>query len=174
MESAKDIFMQMREEEANENKRVTVNTGVTTINTQSFLTASKALITEKAQAVVDRYTDGHNSPVEGLIVARKLIEFGEQIKDNLLDAAANELKLASKESRDIAGNKISEQMVGVRYSYKDCGDPIWNELNEKIKDREKFLQSIKGSKQELIEETGEVVQIFEPVKSGKLSLVIKY
>lgn len=145
-----------------------------TIATQSFLSLDKASLTEKAMAVADSYLDGFKSPTEGLIIAKKLIDFGEQIKINLADAAGNDLRLSKGEKRIVNGATITEQMLGSRYSYKECNDPIWNELNEKIKNREAFLQTIKGSKQELIEETGEVVEIFEPVKSGKLGLIIKY
>ena len=107
-------------------------------------------------------------------MAKKMVDFGEMLKENLSDPAANELKIAKGDKYDLHGNTITEQMVGVRWSYKDCGDPIWNELNEKIKEREKFLQSIKGSKEEYIPETQEVVRILEPIKTGKLGLIIKY
>lgn len=187
MESSKDTFMRTREEASGQEDNIFArklremtdpalaqsNTGLT-ITPQSFLTIDKEGLREKAMAVVDNYLDGHKSPAEGLVMAKKMIDMGEMIKENLADPAANELKIAKGDKYDLQGNTITEQMVGVRWSYKDCGDPIWNELNEKIKEREKFLQSIKGSKEDFIPETGEVVRILEPTKSGKLSLVIKY
>lgn len=144
------------------------------LNAKTFLTLDKASLTQRAMAVADEYLDGYNSPTEGLLLAKKLIDMGEQIKANLADAATNELKLGSGEKRVIDGATFTEQMTGVRYSYDTCNDPVWLDLNEKIKNREAFLKTIKGSKQELIEETGEVIEIMEPVKSGKMSLVIKY
>lgn len=167
MGQAKQMFTQQRDEEQQ------IKQGLT-INEKNFLTLDKQSVTELAMAVVDKYTDGHNNPVEGLLLAKKLIDLGEEIKDNLGDYPTNELKLANKEKRVVLGATFNEQMVGVRWSYKDCGDPVWNELNTKLKEREAFLQTIKGRKQELIEETGEVVEISEPVKSGKLGLIIKY
>ncbi len=145
-----------------------------TITTQSFLSLDKASLTEKAQAVADQYLDGYNSPTEGLTIARKGLDFFEQLKNNLADAAANELKLSKGEKRVINGATVTEQMVGVRWDYKGCGDPLYNDLAEKLKNREAFLQTIKGSQNVLIEETGEVVEIFEPIKSGKMGLIIKY
>lgn len=169
------MAMELEEElRASKSNEVTVSTSGKSMLSRSFLTESKAAMGEHAKDVVSFYTDGHNSPVEGLIIAKKMVEFAELIKENLADAAVNELKLSGSEKRTIAGNEINQQMVGVRYNFSSCKDPIWDELNIKIKEREAFLKTIKGSKQELIEETGEVVQIFEPTKSGKLSLIIKY
>lgn len=175
MTTSKDQDIQMKYDEANKPFASNGNTSTgLVISTESFLTINKDTLRDKAMSVVDNYLDGFKSPTEGLILAKKMIDMGEMIKENLAAAAASELRLAKSEKRAVHGNDITEQMVGVRYSYKDCNDPIWNELNEKIKQREAFLKTIVGSKQELIEETGEVVQIFEPTKSGKLSLIIKY
>lgn len=145
-----------------------------TITSAKFLDLDKGAIKDMAMAVVDEYQDGFKSPAEGLLLARKLEELAVQIKDNLKDSAASELKLGKGEKANVHGATVTEQMTGVKYSYKDCSDPVWNELNEKIKNREAFLKTIKGSKQELIEETGEVVEIYEPVKSGSMSLIFKY
>ena len=145
-----------------------------TITSAKFLDLDKNAIKDLAMSVVDEYQDGFKSPAEGLLLSKKLEELAVQIKENLKDAAANELKLGKGEKANVHGAIVTEQMTGVKYSFKDCGDPIWNELNEKIKNREAFLKTIKGSKQELIKETGEVVEIFEPVKSGSMSLIFKY
>lgn len=143
------------------------------ITEKSFIDLNKDGIRDFAMGVVDSYNDGFKSPTAGLIMAKKLTDAAELIKENLQDACINEMRLGKGEKYTGHNVTINEQMVGVRYSFKECGDPVWNELNEKIKNRESFLKTIKGSKTELIEETGEVVTIYEPVKSGKLSPVIK-
>lgn len=147
-------------------------TGVV-IKQKTFLDLDTAGIKDFAMDLVDKFTDGFNSPTEGLIFAKKLAEAAELIKENLQAPAISEMRLGKGEKYIGHNVTINEQMVGVRYSFKECGDPVWNELNEKIKNREAFLKTIKGSKEELIEETGEVVTIYEPVKSGKLSPVVK-
>jgi len=144
------------------------------LTSNKLLSLDKASLTEFAQAVTDKYLDGFSNPAEGKLLAKKMGDFAELVSSNLSDAAASELKLAKGEKREFMGATVTEQMLGTRYSFKECGDPIWNELTEKIKKREDFLKTINGSQQVLIEETGEVVQIFEPVKSGKLGLVFKY
>lgn len=143
------------------------------LNTNTFTGLNKEDLRTFSMAVVDKFSDGYNSPTEGLIFAKKLAEVAELIKENLADQAANELKLSKGEKSVQHNVEINEQMVGVRYDFKVCGCPIWNDLSEKLKEREAFLKTIKGSKEEYLPETQEVVTIFEPLKSGKLSLVIK-
>lgn len=138
-----------------------------------FIDIDKDSIRDIAMSIVDQCADGNKSWVDALIFSKKLNELSDLIKENTAEGAANELKLANKESRVVHGCSINEQMVGVKYSFGECGDPVWNELNGKIKEREAFLKTIKGSKMELIEDTGEVVKIFEPVKSGKMALIVK-
>jgi hypothetical protein len=170
MKRTEDAMMQLREQEQSETTET--QTGVT-FSPKSILNLTAEGISEKAKQIVDYYTDGYNNPAEGLILAKKLADMSEQIKNNLQDSANNELKLGKGDKANLFGCVINSQMVGVKYSFKECGDPVWNELKEKITNREAFLKTIKGSKSELIEETGEVVTIYEPVKSGKMAPVIK-
>ncbi len=171
MGQSKEEFTQMRDDE--QQQAVANKSMAVTLAPKSILDLTSEGIRTKSQQIVDYYTDGYNNPAEGLILAKKLTEMAEQIKSNLQDPASNELKLGKGEKAELFGCVINEQMVGVKYSFKECGDPLWNELKEKITNRENFLKTIKGSKQELIEETGEVVTIYEPIKSGKMAPVIK-
>jgi hypothetical protein len=186
MESSKDQFENIRMQEifesqasifrkkpANTENSKTPVTTIAPINTNKLIDLNSGSIRDFAMGMVDYYTDGYNSPTEGLILSKKLSEISDLLKENLQDPAVNELKLGKGEKVTKFGCTINVQMVGVRYSYKECNDPIWNELNEKIKEREKFLQGIKGSISVNIEETGEVVTIYEPIKSGKEAPIIK-
>lgn len=170
MKTSQDMFEELRQQEIEEMQPRSV---AVSLAPKSILDLTAEGIREKAMQIVDYYKDGFNNPAEGLILAKKLTEVSELIKDNLQEAASNELKLGKGDKASLFGCTINEQMVGVRYSFKECGDPVWNELNEKLKNREAFLKTIKGSKTELIEETGEIVTIYEPVKSGKMAPVIK-
>jgi hypothetical protein len=66
----------------------------------------------------------------------------------------------------------------VKYSYDECGDPVWydlnrqiNDLTEKKKEREKFLQNIPYDKGTVDPDTG--VFITRPPKSSKTKVVVK-
>lgn len=140
----------------------------------AFLSLDKASLTEVAMATADSYLDGFKSTVTGLMLAKKLADFAELLKNNLADAAANELKLAKGEKRVVNGATITEQMTGVRYDYASTGDKEWIELNAKLKEREKFLRGITGSITLVDDDSGEVYTVSEPIKIGKMSLIVKY
>lgn len=167
MGQAKQMFTQQRDEEQQ------IKQGLI-INEKNFLTLDKQSVTELAMAVVDKYTDGHNNPVEGLLLAKKLIDLGEGIKDNLGDASANELKLVKGEKRVLLGATITEQMLGSRYDFKPCGDKIYDELKARLTERENFLKTVTAPQITGDTDTGETWMVSPPVKSGKLGLVIKY
>jgi hypothetical protein len=169
MTSSKDQFQQMRDEEIQAN----TNRGLA-INEKSFLNLDKTSVIDMAHAVVEKYTDGHNSPYEGLLLAKKFIDLGEEIKANISDNAANELKLAKSEKRIVGTTTVSEQMVGTRYDFKPCEDVTWNRLKEAITERENFLKTVTAPQITGDPETGETWMAKPAVKSGKIGLIIKY
>lgn len=175
MTKTKEIFMQMRDEDTElwESSKPQPTTTDLTLSEHSFIDFNKDDIRTVAMSVIDQCAEGHKSWADALIFSKKLNELADLIKENAADGAANELKLNGKEVRTLKGCQINEQMTGVKYNYESTGDPIWKELDEKKKSREAFLKTIKGSKTEIIEETGEVVTLHEPVKSGKLALIVK-
>jgi hypothetical protein len=144
-----------------------------TINSKSFIELDKEALRDKSMAIVDYYLDGFNSPTEGLIFAKKLTEMAEDIKENLADAATNELKLAKSEKRSLHSCDINEQMTGVRYDFKNCNDLAWNRAKAILDEREAFLKTVKGEQITGDPATGETWMAKEPVKSGKMSLIIK-
>lgn len=171
MSESKKQFMEMRESDQNE--EYTTGTRLT-INPTSFISLDKERLTALAMETVDKYGDGFKSPVEGLILAKKLIDYGELLKTNLADSAANELKLSKDDKRVVHGNSITEQMVGVKYDYGSTGDKTWLKLNEQIKEREAFLKTVTKPQITGDPDTGEAWEVKPPVKSGKLALIIKY
>jgi hypothetical protein len=140
---------------------------------KSFVNLDKSGIKDFSMSVVDKFTDGYSSPTEGLIFAKKLTEAAELIKENLQSPAINEMKLGQGEKYSKFNCVITEQMVGVKYDFKGCGHKEYNKLIERVKEIEAFLKTVKGSMTIVDEDTGEVSTVYEPVKSGKLSPVIK-
>lgn len=145
-----------------------------TITTAKFLDLDKGAIKDLAMSVVDEYQDGFKSPAEGLLLAKKLEELAVQIKENLKDAAANELKLGKGEKANVHGATVTEQMTGVRYDFSQCGDVTYDKAIAIVKEREAFLKTVKGQQMTGDLETGETWLVQEPVKSGSMSLIFKY
>lgn len=121
------------------------NKYLSVIGKTTLLELSKQGVQDAAKVFVEHYTDGTQSPAEGLLFAKKLTDFVEEVKANISDAATNELKLGKGEKGNVHGATVTEQMVGVRYDFSVCNDTIWNRLNKEIKEREAFLKTVKGS-----------------------------
>lgn len=110
------------------------------------------------------------------------------VKDLTKEHLLQELSNYSKGEKLAVGNfEITQKETGVRYDYSH--DPVWNDLNEKLKtakkalaDREKRLKAapkpdtLKGIKAEteLDQDTGEVFEVLPPVKTSSISPEIKY
>ena len=122
----------------------------------------------------------------------ELVRFVKTLKYEILANDKNplpilvQLKFIEKAIEDILkdeavvvnGATLRQSEVGVKYLYKDCGDPVWNDLNgqiealtEKRKEREKFLQNIPYDKGTVDPDTG--LFITRPPKSSKTKVIVK-
>jgi len=153
------------------------NKTISALDSTSFLKLSKLDLKTRAEQAVQAVKDGWVSPIDASIMIKKTEAVLDYMKEEIKPLALSEM---TEKSRSVFGVDITKSMLGVKYSFTDCNDPIWNELNEqkialdkKLKEREAFLKTIKVSKQELIEETGEVVTLYEPIKTGTEGLTLK-
>lgn len=78
------------------------------------------------------------------------------------------------------GDDWSIKETGVKYIFDNCNDPILKDLmeefrkiEEKLEKRKDFLKSLDGSITIVIEETGEIVEVFPPAKTSKTTVAIK-
>jgi len=90
------------------------------------------------------------------------------------------LLYGEKEKVVINGAVLNSQDTGVKYHYEDSGDPVWfdldkkiKELTEKKKEREKFLQNIPYDAGIVDADNGGVF-ITRPTKSSKTKVVVKF
>lgn len=75
--------------------------------------------------------------------------------------------------------KITIKEVGVNYDFSECNDLEYNELKTqfdelqaKVKDREKFLKAMPKKQVLIDEETGETYEVFPAVKTSTTSLSV--
>ena len=73
--------------------------------------------------------------------------------------------------------KFEIKETGVKYDYESCGDPLLKDLEDelallesKIKERQSFLKSIKGTIEILIGD--ELITLYPPVKTSTTSVTI--
>lgn len=179
MAAVKTAFMEMREEEANENrfggKDVANHETGLSLELQDWKSLNKASIKEKVDAVITTIHDGWVDPVEALIFAKKGIEMFTALEKNVRELA--EAKGVGKDGLEKFSVKVSEAMVGVKYDYSACNDKDWEYLTWKaeaakndVKEREKFLQGITKPIELVDTNTGETNTVTPPIKAGKLGL----
>lgn len=140
--------------------------------------ATKAEIKHFVQLVSDSVNEGNVCPLTLSIKLKALEEVAKQIRSQIGSNALNEAEKHGK-SFDFQSAKVEIAQVGVKYDYTKCNDAEWTELEldiialkEKQKQRETFLKSIKGQLTVINEDTGEVVTIFEPQRTGSESIKI--
>ena len=90
-------------------------------------------------------------------------------------------KYPSKEPVVINGNTFKLKEAGTKYDYTNCGDTILLDLlkelevlNEKIKERQKFLKSIKEVEIVVDKNTGELLELRPPIKTSVTTFTLTF
>lgn len=143
---------------------------------QGFVNHSKEQIIHAAQIAAQSVQDGECDAIDALIFTKKGAELFKEMDARIRPIA--ESKSLGKEYSKF-GVKIVEAMTGVKYDFSSCSDVVWNELNaeierlkDKIKERETFLKSVTKKMIIVDEDTGDIIEIHPPVKSGKLGFTL--
>ena len=124
----------------------------TALSTLSVLPSNRDQIRSFSRQLKDEILSGNTDPLKALVQLKFIEKMLEDIlKDEELDHLfVKELQLYGKEKTvEIAGAKLMQTEVGTRYDYEASGDPKWfdlkkesTEVSERLKEREKFLQTI--------------------------------
>ena len=149
-----------------------------TNNVLSIFATTKETRQQFAQVVIDEMKLGIADPMKIHLQVKCMEDFIKQItshpdyKDLTLDEAAKYGK-----SFEMHNAKFEVKEMGVKYDYSACGDPIYNELSQKmaelekeIKDRQAFLKAVKPGTEILVED--EVVILYPPVKTSTTSITV--
>jgi hypothetical protein len=144
----------------------------------SLFETTKAERQDFAQYVVNGLKDGLSDPLKVHLQVKCMEDLIKQItshpeyKDLTLDEAAKYGK-----SFEMHNAKFEVKEMGVKYDYSACGDPVYNELSQKmaelekeLKDRQAFLKAVKPGTEILVED--EVVVLYPPVKTSTTSITV--
>lgn len=95
------------------------------------------------KSLKDQILSGYMNPLEFYRQAKVIADVIEDLKKDpeIFDAAYSERLKYGKEKPSINGS-IVDVSTRTTYDYASCGDPVYDELKEKIKDREKFLKAL--------------------------------
>ena len=141
---------------------------------------TKSEITEGANEVISLVVDGGEVCPLKVATQLKAMETAiKLIKAGIEEAVLNEAEKEPEKSFDRAGHGYQVRAGGVKYFYTECNDPVLdrltdslNDITEKKKEREGFLNVLSGSMNVVDEDTGEVVEVFPPSKESKTVVAI--
>lgn len=130
-----------------------------------------------SDGVIESVRAGEINPLTVLIQLRAMQKASERILKEIQPNLMKEAELYPEKEFDFMGNSISKAEHGAKYNYSVCNDPVYNqrlriveEATEQLKERENFLKAVKAKFTLLDEGTGEVVEIYPPVKTSKAGL----
>ena len=134
---------------------------------------------ELVQQTIERISNGELNPLKAHLQVKamediiKLITADEAYRNMLLDEAAKYGK-----AFEFGNGKFSTKETGVRYAYDQCNDPELTELMhqndvllEKIKSRQKFLQTVPLEGLD-VRVGDELVTVYPPSKSSTTSVTV--
>ncbi len=121
-------------------------------------------ITYLKQSIKSSILSGEKNPLEFYVQAKMLTDLVEDLKkdSDIFDCAYTERLKYGKEKPTVNGSVIDISSRSTP-DYNTCGDPVYNELKEKLKARELFLKNL--PKEGLIvtdPDSGETKTIYPP------------
>lgn len=147
------------------------------IQYNTLLEANKERIGDIARSVVHNIQQGETDALRAYIAVKKGSELFKQLEENIKPYAVEKANPPKGGALEMYSCKIEQAEVGVKYDYAHCEDPELDKLTDKIdkytkqrKEREKFLQALKKDHTYVDEETGDIITIHPPVKSGQMSI----
>jgi hypothetical protein len=136
----------------------------------SNVVPSKEAFLKISNDLIKDVINGSADPIRLSALLDFVIKTCTEAKSNIKEHTISQLE-KDPSRKDYFGYKIEVTEAGVTYDFSGCNDPELKSLytrqdliKESIKDKEAFLKAIKGHATLVIEETGEVVTVYPPVK----------
>jgi hypothetical protein len=149
-----------------------------TVTNLSLFETSKQERQIFAEQITNSLLEGLTDPLKVHLQVKCMEDFIKQITSNSVykDLIVTEaVKYGKTFEHHNAKFEIKE--AGVKYDFQNCNDPILKELEDKfsildteVKERQKFLKSIKESVEVLIGD--EIVTLYPPVKTSTTSVTV--
>lgn len=132
--------------------------------------------------LLQQVADGNISASKAVTILRALSDAIEEALNQLKDETINELsKYPKGQAIVVNGVDFAIKEAGVRYDYSNCGDSFLldmiaqrDDLDTRIKDRQKFLRGIKTTEMVVDTRTGELCELRPPSKQSTTTYSIKY
>lgn len=145
----------------------------------SLCPSTKEQIEIFTNQLIDDVEQGVTNPL-ALHIRLTLIEKSfDKVKEAIKKQVVAEAEKHNQKSFDHMGCKIEVKEMGVKYDYSGCNDAEWNLTNQAIerrkiflKQRENFLKSLTKKETIVNEETGEIIEVFPPIKTSTTSIAV--
>lgn len=138
---------------------------------------TKADINLAVHDIKEKLENGEIDPLLLLQHFKAVDKIQEQIKEQLTKAAVDMADKYPEKILLLYGAEFKKAEFGTVYDFKNCKDPIWNELKENfdmagevLKKRQEFLKAINGSETIVDQNSGEIVTIYPPSKKSTASV----
>ena len=141
----------------------------------SLAPSSKESIELFANQILSQVLEGDVNPLKVFTQIRDLMAAFDKIKDNekFKQALMDEAVKYGGKSFEVYGHKVTiSDNLGIKYGYAEAS-PIWVKLNEKLKEHEALLKSLKSPMTIVDTETGEAVTVTPPIKRASSGLKIE-
>lgn len=140
---------------------------------------TKAGANTMAQNFIDALENGTVNPLELALVFKTVEAVQKQIGDKLKEHAITEAQKYEKTFTYLGNEVTLSDNLGVKYDYSNCGHREYDELLKTLEpllkrksEIEKELQAMKSKRTELDTDTGEVYDVFPPVRKSSTNVVI--
>jgi hypothetical protein len=153
------------------------------LSTTSILSLFETTKEERKSFVndlIERLKEGNTNPLTVHLQLKcaediiKQVTGNDEYKSILLDESEKNGK-----SFEFHNAKFERKEVGVKYDYSQTNDPVitdllkqQNELDAKVKERQKFLQTVSLSVLNILTEDGEAVTVYPPSKQSTTSIAV--
>jgi len=128
--------------------------------------------------------DGNINPLQAAAILKSMEDFSKTVRGNVLvkDCIREELDKYTEKSVHFNGLIFTKKVVGTRYDYSNCNDPIYNRRKlqydiaaANLKEREEFLKIVPLEGLTVVDdETGEVYQIIRADTKSEDGYAISY
>ena len=142
---------------------------------------TKETIKEQSLALLKDLDEGHFSPLHLAAQLKFVEDVITNIKEEVRQRVIAEQDKYGKEAMTYYGARFDIKEAGVKYDFTECNDDIWNDiyqqmeaLNEKRKEREAFLKTLKERFTYIDESTGEIVTIYPPQRKSTTTYAITW
>lgn len=133
-----------------------------------------------SDGIIQSVKGGDLNPLHALIQLRAMEQASKRILSEIKENLLTEANKYPEKSFTFMGNEITKAEHGTKYEFSNCGDPVWEMLDQQkdsiaksIKEREDFLKALKSPLETLDKLSGEIVTLSPPTKTSQSGLTVK-